>query len=209
MAMKDADADSDGDGVGDGCDPDSDVSHPPNHIVLFEGFKTKPAGNAAFTETGSQWTFDGDAVASLTANNQRLTIGWPSPTSFFFVYTSVQWVSDPGPTTGAGTFLLSSPGQNDGWGCLLWDQGGATPRVLALVDLPTTVGSGDTVAFDYDTGGSYQARVGFNPATSTVSCSLQATAMSSPSSTGAPVNAAAGVTANGMKAKFHWVMIVN
>lgn len=207
MATKDADQDTDGDGVGDGCDLDSSPGSK-NQIVLFEGFNTKPAGNAGFDEIGGvQWAFDGDAVANLAQPTQRLTMHWPSPTSFFFVYASTTWVADTGANIGAGPFAVSTSGQTDGWGCMLWN---ANPggHELALVDLPTTVGSGDSTSLAFENMASYETKVGYNPTTSIASCSLQATSLNSMNPTGVPTNPVCGITANGMSAKFHWLMIV-
>ena len=208
MAMKDADQDTDGDGVGDGCDPDNSTGSN-NQIVLFEGFKTRPVGNAGFDESaGLQWTFDGDAVANLSLPADRLTMRWASPNGLFFVYASTTWIGDTGTNIGAGPFAVSTSGQTDGWGCMLWNGGSPAAHVLALVDLPSTVANGDSTPLGFENMASYETKVGYNPATSIASCSLQATGMSSMNLTGVPANPVCGITANGMSAKFHWMMIV-
>jgi hypothetical protein len=174
--------------------------------VLFEGMKAKPAGTASFVETGATWTFDGDATAIANAANQRLAMQWPIPQGLFFVYTKVTWIGESGVSVGAGPFTVAPTNQNDGWGCMMWNQGGS--HVLALVDLPSTIGTGDSFSMSYENMGSYEIKAGFNPSTQIVSCSLQASGMSSPNNTTLPANAVAGITANGMSAKFSWVMIV-
>lgn len=197
----DADADGDGDGVGDGCDPEPGLV---NHIVLFDAFNRRPLPPAQFEEIGgAAWTFDGEAKATINVSPQRLTINWPGLQSGY-VSSYVTWVGESATGVGAGPFALGVANMNSAHACMFWNTSTSGSHTLGLIRLPTTADA--TAAYDYQT---LPNQITFGFRGSTRSCGATGVSPVTGQLSNFPTPSVSGITANGMSARFKWIMIVD
>jgi hypothetical protein len=202
----DANADSDGDGVGDGCDPNLAAI---DHILLFDGFKGQPLSSA--TVSGNTWSFNGDAaIANNSAPTQQVAIEYPTPpiTASFAVWTQATWIGESGTEQGYGAVTFDSPNGSNGFGCMAWNVSGGAPSI-GLVTLPNTLGMRLNVNFR--DAGPRILKLRFDAASTNFVCGFPEGQVTNGGTTAIfpPATSSSGIRANGMSAKFDWVMIVD
>ena len=205
----DANVDSDGDGVGDGCDPNLAAV---DHILVFDGFTPRPLSTAMIASSGgSMWTFDGNAaIATNQLQTHYATIQYPTPptTASFAVWTQATWIGESGTEQGYGAVTFDSATGNNGIGCMAWNISGGT-AAIGLVTLPNTLGMRLNANFRDQAPRILKLR--YDAPTTNFQCAFPEGSVTNGGATAIipPAMSTSGVRANGMSAKFDWVMIVD
>ena len=205
----DANADTDGDGVGDGCDPNLGAV---DHILVFDGFSPRPMGMAMVSAVGgSMWSFDGkSAIATSSTPQQQATIEYPTPPTSapFAVWTQATWIGESGVDEGFGAVTFDSANGNNGYGCMDWNVSGGTASI-GLVQLPNNLGM--RLNANFRDGAPRILKLRYDATSTNFVCAFPEGQVTNAGTIAIvpPATSTSGVRANGMTAKFDWVMIVD